>query len=103
MGDGVYDLGGLEVTVQDGVPTLAGGSLAGSTLTMDQAFRNFVQQCGLSMAEAVAATAGRPAQLLGMADRVGAVAVGLLADFVVLDQDLRVRDVYRRGAREDRS
>ncbi|EWM15061.1 N-acetylglucosamine-6-phosphate deacetylase [Kutzneria sp. 744] len=103
MGDGVYDLGGLEVTVQDGVPTLAGGSLAGSTLTMDLAFRNFVQQCGLSMAEAVAATAGRPAQLLGLADNVGAVAVGLRADFVVLDNELRVQDVYRGGSREDRS
>jgi N-acetylglucosamine-6-phosphate deacetylase len=99
----VYDLGGLEVTVQDGVPTLAGGSLAGSTLTMDLAFRNFVQLCGLSMTEAVAATAGRPAQLLGLADKVGAIEVGLLADFVVLDEELRVLDVYRRGFREDRS
>src|SRR5262249_6271996 len=40
VGDGVYDVGGLAVTVTDGVPTLAGGaSLAGSTLTMDAAFR----------------------------------------------------------------
>ena len=53
-GDGVYDVGGLEVTVTDGVPTLAGGgSLAGSTLTMDAAFRNLVHSCGLGVLEAV--------------------------------------------------
>ena len=39
-GDGVYELGKLPVTVTGGVPTLADGSLAGSTLTMDTAFRN---------------------------------------------------------------
>ncbi|AHI01974.1 N-acetylglucosamine-6-phosphate deacetylase [Kutzneria albida] len=101
MGDGVYDLGGLEVTVQDGVPTLAGGSLAGSTLTMDRAFANFVLSCGMSVPEAVAATATRPAELIGLADRVGAIRPGLRADFVVLDEEFKVRDVYRAGEKED--
>ncbi|CAL9666208.1 N-acetylglucosamine-6-phosphate deacetylase [Actinosynnema sp. ALI-1.44] len=96
VGDGVYDVGGLEVRVVDGVPTLAGGaSLAGSTLTMDAAFRNAVQSCGLTVEEAVRATATRPARLLGV--EAGEVRAGLAADLVVLDDEFRPREVMARG------
>ncbi|WP_026423463.1 N-acetylglucosamine-6-phosphate deacetylase [Actinokineospora inagensis] len=98
VGDGSYDIGGLEVVVKDGVPTLAGGtSLAGSTLTMDVAFRNLVHGCGLSVPEAVAATSTRPAALLGLTDTTGKLAKGLAADLVVLDGGLHVTSVMRRG------
>ncbi|RLK60358.1 N-acetylglucosamine-6-phosphate deacetylase [Actinokineospora cianjurensis] len=99
VGDGSYDIGGLEVVVKDGVPTLAGGtSLAGSTLTMDVAFRNLVQGCGLSVPEAVAATSTRPAALLGLADTTGKLAKGMSADLVVLNAGLHVDSVMRRGS-----
>jgi N-acetylglucosamine-6-phosphate deacetylase len=98
IGDGVYDLGGLRVSVRDGVPTLdGGGSLAGSTLTMDAAFRNLVHGCGLTVADAVAASATRPAALLGLADRTGALRPGLAADLVLLDADLRPVRVMAGG------
>jgi N-acetylglucosamine-6-phosphate deacetylase len=98
-GDGVYDIGGLEVTVSDGVPTLAdGGSLAGSTLTMDAAFRNLVHGCGLGVLEAVAATSTRPAGLLGLADKAGRLAAGYAADLVLLDESLYPKAVMKGGA-----
>ncbi|PPK67919.1 N-acetylglucosamine-6-phosphate deacetylase [Actinokineospora auranticolor] len=98
-GDGAYDIGGLEVEVRDGVPTLAdGGALAGSSLTMDTAFRNLVHGCGLSVSEAVAATSTRPAALLGLAETTGKLAKGLAADLVLLDSGLQVGAVMRRGA-----
>lgn len=97
-GDGVYDIGGLEVAVTDGVPTLAGGgSLAGSTLTMDTAFRNLVQSCGLGVLEAVAAASTRPAELLGLGTVTGRIAAGYAADLVLLDETLRPRTVMHRG------
>lgn len=96
-GDGTYWLGELEVTVSDAVPVLADGSLAGSTLTMDAAFRNLVRGTGLTVPEAVSASATRPAELLGLTDR-GALRPGLAADLVALDEDLRVRQVVRGGA-----
>ncbi|MFI6098547.1 N-acetylglucosamine-6-phosphate deacetylase [Lentzea sp. NPDC051213] len=97
VGDGVYDIGGLEVRVVDGVPTLAGGvSLAGSTLTMDMAFRNAVNSCGLSLVEAVYASSTRGAELLGL--DTGKLAAGLAADIVVLDAELKPRDVMVKGA-----
>jgi N-acetylglucosamine-6-phosphate deacetylase len=99
VGDGVYDVGGLAVTVTDGVPTLAGGaSLAVSTLTMDAAFRNLVRGCGLSVREAVAATSTQPAELLGLAKVTGSLAAGLAADLVVLDENLKPTAVMHQGA-----
>ncbi|WP_116114673.1 MULTISPECIES: N-acetylglucosamine-6-phosphate deacetylase [Amycolatopsis] len=96
--DGRYHLGRLEVDVRDGVATLADtGSLAGSTLTMDVAFRNLVKGAGLSIPDAVRATSGRPAELLGLADRLGSLRTGLAADLVVLDADLRPQRVLRQG------
>jgi N-acetylglucosamine-6-phosphate deacetylase len=98
VGDGVYDVGGLAVTVTDGVPTLAGGaSLAGSTLTMDAAFRNLVRGCGLGVLEAVAATSTRPAELLGLAKVTGQLAPGLAADLVILDDNFRPAAVMHQG------
>lgn len=97
-GDGSYRIGDLDVVVRDGVPTLAGGtSLAGSTLTMDAAFRNLVSACGLTVAEAVAATATRPAALLGLTEVAGRLAKGLRADLVLLDESLHPVAVLRRG------
>ncbi|GAA4865751.1 N-acetylglucosamine-6-phosphate deacetylase [Saccharopolyspora cebuensis] len=97
-GDGSYELGKLPITVVDGEARLADGSLAGSTLTMDVAFRNLVEVCGLSVPEAVAAASTRPAALLGAADRVGAIRPGLAADLVVLDEDLRLEGVLKDGS-----
>lgn len=99
VGDGVYDVGGLAVTVTDGVPTLAGGaSLAGSTLTMDAAFRNLVRGCGLSVQEAAMATSTQPAELLGLAKATGRLAAGLAADLVIMDDSLRPTAVMQQGA-----
>jgi N-acetylglucosamine-6-phosphate deacetylase len=97
-GDGRYDIGGLEVDVTNGVPTLAGGgSLAGSTLTMDLAFRNLVKSCGLGVLDAVVAASTRPAELLGLGDVTGRLAAGFAADVVLLDDALSPVSVMRRG------
>ncbi|XVV12332.1 N-acetylglucosamine-6-phosphate deacetylase [Actinoplanes sp. CA-131856] len=97
MADGTYDLGGQEVTVADGVARLArNGSIAGSTLTMDVALRNTVA-AGVSLPDAVAMASTTPARVLGLADQTGALEAGLSADLVVLNPDLTVKRVMRRG------
>ena len=94
--DGQYRLGPLDVFVTDGVARLASGTIAGSTLTMDAAVRFVVRCCGLSLDEAISAASTRPADLLGRAD-LGRIAPGAKADLVVLDDELTVRRVMRRG------
>ncbi|HEY9409677.1 MAG TPA: N-acetylglucosamine-6-phosphate deacetylase [Jiangellaceae bacterium] len=99
IGDGDYVLGELAVRVEDGVARLVGdGTIAGSTLTMDRAFRFAVTQAGFSMADAVRAASTTPAGLLGLSDRTGALVVGLDADLVVLDADLGLGGVMARGS-----
>ena len=92
-GDGDYRLGGLDVVVANGAARLReSGSLAGSTLTMDDAVRRTVTGTGWSVATTIAAAATNPANLLDL-DR-GAIATGLRADLVHLDEDLHVVQVF---------
>ncbi|MFF0224895.1 N-acetylglucosamine-6-phosphate deacetylase [Streptomyces sp. NPDC004629] len=99
IGDGCYMLGPLEVEVSDGVARLVrGGSIAGSTLTLDHAFKRAVTVDRLPVPDVVAALSANPARLLGLADRVGSLEPGKDADLVLLDADFDVKGVMRRGA-----
>ncbi|GAA1195627.1 N-acetylglucosamine-6-phosphate deacetylase [Prauserella alba] len=96
--DGDYTLGALDVEVRNGVARIPGsGALAGSTLTMDAAFRNVVADVGMSIADAVHATATRPARSLGLDHEVGSLAAGLRADLVVLGSELETQRVMHVG------
>ena len=95
MPDGDYRLGRHNVTKCLGGVRLADGTLAGSTLTMDQALRNLVG-LGLTLAEASRRTATLAAEHLGLADR-GRLAPGAWADIVVLDAQLQVSGVIVEG------
>jgi N-acetylglucosamine-6-phosphate deacetylase len=98
VGDGDFVLGGQDVQVRDGQARLAAtGSLAGSTLTMDDAVRRAVLDAGLPIEVASAAASGNPARVLGIDGRCGRIAPGLDADFVVLDEHLHVTRVIAAG------
>ncbi len=97
--DGHYNLGGLEVTVDQGCAYLAhGGNLAGSTLTMDVAIRNLVTKVGVAMPDAVAMASATPARELDL-DEKGNIAVGMDADLVWLDAAFSVLGTWVEGAK----
>ncbi|MFJ7124506.1 N-acetylglucosamine-6-phosphate deacetylase [Streptomyces albogriseolus] len=98
FGDGRYMLGPMEVEVADGVARLVeGGSIAGSTLTLDRAFKRAATVDGLSVEDVVAAVSANPARLLGLDDRVGSLEPGKDADLVVLDDAFELVGVMRKG------
>lgn len=97
MPDGDYQLGRQQVTKCMGGVRLADGTLAGSTLTMDQALRNLVDALGLGLAEASMRVSTHAADYLGLAGR-GRLQVGAWGDAVVLDRDLQLKDVFVEGA-----
>ena len=96
MPDGDYKLGRHKVTKCLGGVRLPDGTLAGSTLTMDQALRNLVGELGLDLADASRRTATHAADYLGVTDR-GRLQTGAWADWVVLDRDLQLTDVFVEG------
>jgi N-acetylglucosamine-6-phosphate deacetylase len=98
LGDGEYELGGLAIVVSDGVCRLKfGDSLAGSTLTMIDAFRYVVRNVGVSVEQASRMASGNPAELLGIADATGSLAVGKQADALLLSPDLDLKRVWALG------
>lgn len=90
--DGPHELGGLAVTVRDGAARLTeGGSLAGSTLTMDVALRRAIE-ASLPIPHAVAAASYHPARALGL-ERDGRIAPGSPARLLHLRPDLSIEPV----------
>jgi N-acetylglucosamine-6-phosphate deacetylase len=99
FGDGRYLLGPLEVEVSEGVARLVeGGAIAGSTLTLDRAFKRAVTVDKLPVEDVVAAVSANPARLLGLYDRVGSLEPGKDADLVLLDSAFDLKGVMRRGS-----
>lgn len=97
--DGDYILGSLAVEVRDGVARLAeGGSIAGSTLTLDAALRRAVSEVGLRVEDAVFALTEAPASAIGRGGDLGRLSAGYAADAVLLDDDFRVLQVFTAGA-----
>ena len=95
MPDGDYMLGRHRVQKCMGGVRLPDGTLAGSTLTMDQALRNLVG-LGLDIADASNRVSTFAADYLGETER-GRLAPGAFADMVVLDRELRIKAVYIEG------
>ena len=95
MPDGEYKLGSHTVTKCLGGVRLPDGTLAGSTLTMDQALRNLVK-IGLPLAEASQRLSQFPADYLGINER-GRLQPGAWADCVRLDRSLTLTAVMVEG------
>ncbi|MDG4655713.1 N-acetylglucosamine-6-phosphate deacetylase [Ectobacillus antri] len=94
--DGAYELGGQTVFVKEGKATLADGTLAGSVLKMDEAFRNIIAFTGCTIEEAVLMTSVNQAEKFQL-HRKGALLPGKDADFVVLNEELFIEDTVRCG------
>ncbi|MCD5346359.1 N-acetylglucosamine-6-phosphate deacetylase [Agromyces sp. S2-1-8] len=98
--DGEYVLGSLEVVVADGIARLReGGSIAGSTLTLDEALRRTVVECGIPFDQAIAALTMVPAAAIGRAHDLGRLDRGYAADAVLLGEQLDVQAVWSGGVR----
>ncbi|GAA3411257.1 N-acetylglucosamine-6-phosphate deacetylase [Paenibacillus hodogayensis] len=88
LGDGDYRFGGHDVTVQDGIARLADGTLASSTVTMNEALR-LTTELGISLADAVTMAATTPASLLGLP--AGRLEPGCAADLTLLNDRFEVQ------------
>ncbi len=88
--DGDYMLGINEVVVKDGDARLKhGDARAGSTLTLDRAFRNFRKFTDSDLIKAQNLFNKNPADLLGFFD-MGSIKEEKRANFTVMDENMKV-------------
>jgi N-acetylglucosamine-6-phosphate deacetylase len=85
--DGEHRSDGRLVHVRDRQVVVAGTStLAGSTLTMAAAVKNYWQMTGADLGGLAAVSSGNAARMLGEDHRIAAIAPGRAADLVVLNE-----------------
>jgi N-acetylglucosamine-6-phosphate deacetylase len=89
--------GPVRLSIVDGAPRLADGTLAGSVTTMSQSLR-VCRDAGVPVEVAIRAATSTPARVLGCHD-VGNIRQGARADFVELNADLDVIAVWIGGVR----
>jgi N-acetylglucosamine-6-phosphate deacetylase len=97
MPDGAYRLGDMEVRVKNGRCVIGNDTLAGSTLTLDRAIRNFSEFTGASLADTVTLATRNPARMTGLDDEIGSIAPGRSADIAVLSMKNDVIGTILRG------
>lgn len=95
MPDGEYKLGSQKVHKCSSGVRLTDGTLAGSSLTMDQAYRNLLT-LDLSPEEISQKLSKIPAELLNIKDR-GEIKIGNYADLVLLDHENKISGVFIEG------
>lgn len=90
MPEGEYFIDERPVMIKDGAVRLTNGTLAGSTLTMDRALRNFLKATGEPLEKVWQASSLNALRSLHLSALKGSIEVGKDADFVLVDADINV-------------
>ena len=93
-----FQLGRETIRCENGKCVNEAGVLAGSSLDMASAVRNTVAMIGVPLDEAVRMASSYPAEFLGLETERGRIAPGCRADFVVVNDDSSVSEVWCNGA-----
>lgn len=83
LSDGEYSIAGLPVYVKDGVARTASGNLAGSTLSLVHGVENLAKFANIPIEDALICATLTPARAVGLENKVGRLAVGNRADFII--------------------
>lgn len=97
MPDGEYHFMDQKIIVKDKRAFLENGTLAGSTLTMEDAIRTMVNKVGVPITDAVRMASLNGAKVLGMEHKKGILAVGKDADLVLMDDNFNVQATIYEG------
>ena len=98
MEDGQYTLGGQDVAVKGKYATLVSdGALAGSVTNLMDCMKTAVKEMQIPLESAIACATMNPAKAIGIYDRYGSISTGKIANLVLLDQDLNLRQVIIHG------
>ena len=98
MPDGDYVLGGQAIIKKGKYCRLAeGGALAGSVSNQFECMVNAVKEMEIPLETAVACSTIHPAKAVGVDDLYGSIEEGKYGDLVLLNEDLELMAVVKRG------
>lgn len=97
LSDGNYTLGGQDVTVKGRLATLADGTIAGSATNLMDCLRTAVKEMEIPLGSAVKCAAVNPAKAIGIYDQYGSITPGKIANLILLDQDLDIKQIIFKG------
>lgn len=98
VGDGQYHFGGHEVTVDKGVARLKDGTLASSTVTMNQALK-ISTDMKIPLEDGIIMATQTPSKLLSY-QNIGEIKEGYDADLVALDKSFNITQVILKGIKK---
>jgi len=96
MPEGKYSLGGLDVYVKGNKAALEDGTIAGSATNLMDCMRTCVKM-GIPLESAIRSATYNPAKAIGISDQYGSIEPGKVANFVILNKDLSIKNVILRG------
>ena len=74
-----------------------GGAIAGSATNLFDCMCYAVKEAGIPLADAVRCATENPAKAIGIFDTHGSIENGKSADFIIMNQDLKIKAVVKRG------
>ena len=96
-----YSIAGMPVTVKDGKAYTSDGAIAGSTLNLFDGMKNYAKFTGCAIENAINCGSLYPAQMVGIDDKCGSIAVGKRADLLVVSdldpEKMELVNVYTNG------
>jgi len=97
LGDGKYNFLNKEILVENRKATLKDGTIAGSVINMNEAFKNMVKMVGTSIQDAIKMATINPAKSIKFDKILGSLEEGKKADIVVMDEDLNLLFTIKNG------
>ncbi|MDY3947151.1 MAG: N-acetylglucosamine-6-phosphate deacetylase [Ezakiella sp.] len=97
LGDGIYDLGGQDVIIKGNRANLAEkGNIAGSVVNLFDCMKTAIKM-GIAPEIAIRAASSNPARRIGIDENYGIIKEDRFANFLVLDEDYNLEEVYIKG------
>lgn len=96
--EGMHRIGQYNIEVRDHKAYIAGtNTLCGSIATMDECVRTFRKETKCPLEFALEAASLHPADCLGISGRKGTLNYGADADFILLDDDIKIHSTWIAG------
>lgn len=97
LGDGIYNLGGQDVSVRGAEARIENGSLAGSVSDLFTCVQCAVQKMKIPLEHALLAASYNPAKAIGLDDKFGSIEPGKFANILLFNEDFSIVAVWVKG------